>query len=139
MNTFFSNIRGMISDSTNGTISSKRIVVFLCVIMMVVGFVANVFYGAEVSEHIYTSIMMVVLVGVGLTGAEKFAKSAAPVACPVDESFECCRDSQCCRNVCCCCCPHRQGDTSDCCKLHSVDDYDTDERYDTDEVHTEAS
>ena len=117
MNTFFGNIRSMVSDSTNGTISSKRIVVFLCVIMMVVGFVANVFYGAEVSEHIYTSIMMVVLVGVGLTGAE----------------FECCRESQCCRNVCCCCCPHRQGDTSDCCKSPSVDDYDTDE------VYTEAS
>ena len=118
MNTFFSNIRGMISDSTNGTISSKRIVVFLCVIMMVVGFVANVFYGAEVSEHIYTSIMMVVLVGVGLTGAEKFAKSADPVGC---------------KNGCCCCCPHHQGDTSDCCDSHSV------EASDTDEVHTDVS
>ena len=73
MKEFFANLKGVFSDSQNNTISSKRIVVFLCVIMMVVGFVANVGYGIEVSEHIYTSIMYVVLVGVGLTGIEKFA------------------------------------------------------------------
>ena len=73
MKEFFANLKGVFSDSQNNTISSKRIVVFLCVIMMVVGFIANVVYGIEVSEHIYTSIMYVVLVGVGLTGIEKFA------------------------------------------------------------------
>ena len=73
MKEFFTNLKGIFADSQNNTISSKRIVVFLCVIMMVVGFVANVGYGIEVSEHIYTSIMYVVLVGVGLTGIEKFA------------------------------------------------------------------
>ena len=73
MKEFFTNLKGIFRDSHNNTISSKRIVVFMCVIMMVVGFIANVGYGIEVSEHIYTSIMYVVLVGVGLTGIEKFA------------------------------------------------------------------
>ena len=73
MKEFFTNLKGIFADSQNNTISSKRIVVLLCVIKMVVGFVANVGYGIEVSEHIYTSIMYVVLVGVGLTGIEKFA------------------------------------------------------------------
>ena len=73
MKGFFTNLKSIFTDSQNNTISSKRIVVFLCVIMMVVGFIANVGYGIEVSEHIYTSIMYVVLVGVGLTGIEKFA------------------------------------------------------------------
>ena len=73
MKGFSANIKSTVKDSHNNTISSKRIVVFLCVIMMIVGFVANVWYGVEVSEHIYTSIMYVVLVGVGLTGIEKFA------------------------------------------------------------------
>ena len=73
MKEFFTNHKGIFAESQHNTISSKRIVVFLCVIMMVVGFVANVGYGIEVSEHIYTSIMYVVLVGVGLTGIEKFA------------------------------------------------------------------
>ena len=73
MKGFFTNLKSVFSDSHNNTISSKRVVVFLCVIMMIVGFVANVGYGIEVSEHIYTSIMYVVLVGVGLIGIEKFA------------------------------------------------------------------
>ena len=73
MKGFFTNLKSIFIDSQNNTISSKRIIVFLCVIMMVVGFIANVGYGIEVSEHIYTSIMYVVLVGVGLTGIEKFA------------------------------------------------------------------
>ena len=93
MKGFSANIKSAVKDSHNNTISSKRIVVFLCVIMMIVGFVANVGYGVEVSEHIYTSIMYVVLVGVGLTGIEKFAHQSVGD----DERPECCR------KVCCCC------------------------------------
>ena len=96
MKRFFTNLKGIFRDSHNNTISSKRIVVFMCVIMMVVGFIANVWYGIEVSKHIYTSIMYVVLVGVGLTGIEKFAHPSVRVD-STDESRECCR------KVCCCC------------------------------------
>lgn len=96
MKRFFTNLKGIFRDSHNNTISSKRIVVFMCVIMMVAGFIANVWYGIEVSEHIYTAIMYVVLVGVGLTGIEKFAHPSVSVD-STDESLECCR------KVCCCC------------------------------------
>ena len=47
----------LLKDSNNNTISSKRIVVFMCIIMMVAGFIANVRYGVEVSEHIYTCLL----------------------------------------------------------------------------------
>ena len=50
MKGFFASI---LKDSNNNTISSKRVVVFMWVIMMVAGFVANVRYGVEVSEHIW--------------------------------------------------------------------------------------
>lgn len=87
MGKFSSGIKSMVADSHNDSISSKRVVVFLCVIMMIVGFVANVGYGVEVSEHIYTAIMYVVLAGVGLTGIEKFAQQSsntgAECRCPV--------------------------------------------------------
>jgi len=96
MKRFFTNLKGIFRDSHNNTISSKRIVVFMCVIMMVAGFIANVWYGIEISEHIYTAIMYVVLVGVGLTGIEKFAHPSVRVD-STDESLECCR------KVCCCC------------------------------------
>ena len=100
MKGFFTNIKSMVRDSHNNTISSKRIVVFLCVIMMIVGFVANVGYGIEVSEHIYTSIMYVVLAGVGLTGIEKFAR----------QPFGTNNSPECCRKVCCCCDANNQID-----------------------------
>ena len=86
MKGFFASI---LKDSNNNTISSKRVVVFMCVIMMVAGFVANVRYGVEVSEHIYTSIMYVVLVGVGFTGIEKFGHMAINTK-RADKSSECC-------------------------------------------------
>ena len=86
MKGFFASI---LKDSNNNTISSKRVVVFMCVIMMVAGFVANVRYGVEVSEHIYTSIMYVVLVGVGFTGIEKFGHMAINAE-RADKSTECC-------------------------------------------------
>ena len=85
MKGFFASI---LKDSNNNTISSKRVVVFMCVIMMVAGFVANVRYGVEVSEHIYTSIMYVVLVGVGFTGIEKFGHMAINTK-RADKSSEC--------------------------------------------------
>ena len=88
MKGFFTSI---FKDSNNNTISSKRIVVFLCVLMMLAGFIANVRYGVEVSDHIYTSIMYVVLVGVGLTGIEKFAHQSVST----DESSGCCKCCYC--------------------------------------------
>lgn len=84
----------LLKDSNNNTISSKRIVVFMCIIMMVAGFIANVRYGVEVSEHIYTSIMYVVLVGVGFTGIEKFGHMAINAE-RADKSTECCNCCYC--------------------------------------------
>lgn len=67
------NIKSMFADSENGTISSKRVITMLCTLLMAVGFVANMFFGYKVDEHIFDSIMMIVITGVGITGVEKFA------------------------------------------------------------------
>ena len=99
MKGFFTSI---FKDSNNNTISSKRIVVFMCIIMMVAGFIANVRYGVEVSEHIYTSIMYVVLVGVGFTGIEKFGHMSINAE-RADKSTECCK---------CCCCNAKNKSTA---------------------------
>ena len=99
MKGFFTSI---FKDSNNNTISSKRIVVFLCVNMMVTGFIANVWYGVEVSEHIYTSIMYVVIVGVGFTGIEKFGHMSINAE-SADKSTECCK---------CCCCNAKNESTA---------------------------
>lgn len=66
-------IKSMLADSDNGSISSKRVITLVCTLLMAVGFIANMFYGFKVDEHIFDSIMMVVIAGVGVTGIEKFA------------------------------------------------------------------
>lgn len=66
-------IKSMIADSANGSISSKRVITLLCTVLMAVGFIANMFFGYKVDEHIFDSIMMIVIAGVGVTGIEKFA------------------------------------------------------------------
>ena len=83
MKTFFRHVKGLLKDSHNNTVSSKRVVVFLSVLMLIAGFVGNMFYGLQVAEHIYNAIMYVVVTGLGMTGLEKFAK---PPSGPTDPS-----------------------------------------------------
>jgi len=59
----------------NNNVSSKRIVTFICVFMMVVGFFADLFLEKEVPESMYSSIMFIVIVGLGFAGAEHFSGS----------------------------------------------------------------
>ena len=69
------NIKSMLADGENGSISSKRVITMLCTLLMAVGFVANMFFGFKVDENIFNNIMYVVIAGVGITGVEKFASA----------------------------------------------------------------
>jgi len=82
--TFFRHVKGLLKDSHNNTVSSKRVVVFLSVLMMIIGFAGNMFYELQVAEHIYNAIMYVVVTGLGMTGLEKFAKLPAGPTDPSD-------------------------------------------------------
>ena len=76
--TLRNNFKEMLSDDRSGNISSKRVVTFLCVLLMAAGFVGNMFYGLLIAEHVYNAIMYVVVTGLGMTGLEKFAKPPGP-------------------------------------------------------------
>jgi hypothetical protein len=67
------NIKSMLADSVDGSVSSKRVVTFLAFVLCSVGFVANLFWGYKIDEFIYNSMMYVVIAGLGFTGLEKFA------------------------------------------------------------------
>jgi hypothetical protein len=60
-------------QDTNGSYSSKRAVTFLCVFLMAMAFVANLFWKYSVDEFMYNSVMYIVIAGLGFSGAEKFA------------------------------------------------------------------
>lgn len=67
------NIKSMLSDGENGSVSSKRVVTFLAFLLCAVGFIANLFWNYKIDEFIYNSMMYIVVGGLGFTGLEKFA------------------------------------------------------------------
>lgn len=64
----------MLSDSFDGdAISSKRVIALLAFVFCSIGFFVDLFTDYTVSEHMFTSMMWIVVGGLGLTGLEKFA------------------------------------------------------------------
>lgn len=66
-------LKSMLADSVDGSVSSKRVITFLAFLLCAVGFVANMFWGFKIDEFIYNSMMYIVIGGLGFTGLEKFA------------------------------------------------------------------
>ena len=65
----------LISDS-NGSPSSKRLIIVICTILMSTGYIANLFWDYTVEEFMFNSVMYIVIGGMGITGVEKFAPKA---------------------------------------------------------------
>jgi hypothetical protein len=66
-------LKGIMADS-DGSPSSKSLVTLLCVFLIAMGFVANLFWDYDVERFMYDSIMYIVIAGLGIAGAEKFSK-----------------------------------------------------------------
>ena len=64
----------------SGSYSSKRMVTILATILVAVGYIANLFWDYTVEQFMFESMMYIVIAGLGITGAEKFAPKA-----PVDD------------------------------------------------------
>ena len=59
--------------SSDGKISSKRLVTLLAFLMMCTGFIANLFWGKQIDGMIYDSMKWIVIGGLGFTASEQFA------------------------------------------------------------------
>ena len=66
-------LTSMLSDSVDGTISSKRTVTILAFLMCSGGFVASI-CGYNVDSKLFDSMMYIVIAGLGFTASEKFTK-----------------------------------------------------------------
>jgi FtsH-binding integral membrane protein len=66
-------IKSMLADGENGTLSSKRVITFIATFLVSLAFIANLFWKFTVEEFMYSSMMAIVLAGLGTTVAEKFA------------------------------------------------------------------
>ncbi len=68
------NLRSMISDGVDGSVSSKRVITVMATFLVALAFVLNLFWDLDVDANMYDSMMMIVVAGLGTTVAEKFAK-----------------------------------------------------------------
>ena len=68
------NIKSMLSDGVDGSVSSKRVITFLATFLVAMAFVLNLLWSFTVEQFMYDSMMMIVVAGLGTTVAEKFAK-----------------------------------------------------------------
>ena len=59
--------------SSDGKVSSKRLVTLLAFLMMCIGFLANLFWGKTIDTTIYDSMKWIVIGGLGFTASEQFA------------------------------------------------------------------
>lgn len=68
-----SNLKSMISDGTDGSISSKRVITMLATLLVCTAFIANLYWKLTVEQFMFDSMMMIVVAGLGTTVVEKFA------------------------------------------------------------------
>ena len=63
----------MLSDSGNGSVSSKRVVTLLAFIMCSAAFIVDLLTTYKANPHLFDSMMYIVIAGLGFTASEKFA------------------------------------------------------------------
>jgi hypothetical protein len=64
----------MLSDSANGSVSSKRVVTLLAFILCATAFMVDLLTEHKAQPDLFNSMMYIVVAGLGFTASEKFAK-----------------------------------------------------------------
>lgn len=65
-------IKNMMADG-HGNPSSKRWIALIATALMVIGYIANLFWDQTVEQFMFDAVMYIVIASLGITGAEKFA------------------------------------------------------------------
>lgn len=61
--------------SSGSKVSSKRVVTFICLLFMLIGYTANLFWDFSVDENLFQSLQWIVMAGLGFTASENFGKT----------------------------------------------------------------
>ena len=59
--------------SSEGKVSSKRFVTFVCLLFMLIGYTANLFWDFTIESDLFQSLQWIVMAGLGFTAAENFS------------------------------------------------------------------
>ena len=59
--------------SSAGKVSNKRFVTFVCLLFMLIGYTANLFWDFTIESDLFQSLQWIVMAGLGFTAAENFS------------------------------------------------------------------
>ena len=76
----------LLSDGSK--VSSKRLITLLSFLLIIIGFVSNLFFDFTIEEFIFSSVMYIVIAGLGIVGAERWAPNKTKSSDPIDEEGE---------------------------------------------------
>lgn len=68
--------------SSQGEISSKRVVTLLAFLLLAIGFTANLFFKYTVEEFMYETMSYIAIAGLGFTASEFFSPNKTRKAGP---------------------------------------------------------
>ena len=68
-------LTSMLSDGTNNSISSKRVVTLIAFILCSIAFMVDLLTQYKANTKLFDSMMFIVIAGLGFTASEKFAPS----------------------------------------------------------------
>jgi len=71
--------------SSEGKVSSKRFVTFICLLFMLIGYTANLFWNFTIESDLFQSLQWIVMAGLGFTAAENFSPPKGGEEPPVEE------------------------------------------------------
>ena len=71
--------------SSQGEISSKRVVTMSAFLLLAIGFIANLFLKYTVVEFMYETMSYIVIAGLGFTASERFSPNKKSNAVPKDD------------------------------------------------------
>jgi hypothetical protein len=63
----------LLNDGIDGSLSSKRVITLLAFLLCATAFISNLFWGFEIKQFMYDSMIYLTMVGLGVTIAEKFS------------------------------------------------------------------
>lgn len=64
--------------SSDGKVSSKRFVTFVCLLFMLIGYTCNLFFNFDIKDSLFESLQWIVMAGIGFTASERFVPSKTP-------------------------------------------------------------
>lgn len=67
-----------IFQDVDGQYSSKRFFIFISTIILIATWVGNFFYQIQITQFIFEGFLYIVIVGLGVTTAEKFSRPTTP-------------------------------------------------------------